>query len=87
MGIVYDEYPVLLTPSTGGEAPADLVNVTMSSFNRMWTLMHGPTITLPVAKGPNGMPVGVQLAARTGDDAALIARTAEIHRVLEAKMA
>jgi Asp-tRNA(Asn)/Glu-tRNA(Gln) amidotransferase A subunit family amidase len=33
------------------------------------------------------MPVGVQLAARTGDDAALIARTAEIHRVLEAKMA
>ena len=87
LGIVYDEYPVLLTPSTGGEAPVDLVNVTMSSFNRMWTLMHGPTITLPVAKGPNGMPVGVQLAARTGDDAALIARTAEIHRVLEAKMA
>ena len=80
---VYDDYPVLLTPSTAGEAPADLVSVTMSSFNRMWTLMHGPTITLPVATGPNGMPVGVQLAARTGDDAALIARTRAIFRVLK----
>jgi Asp-tRNA(Asn)/Glu-tRNA(Gln) amidotransferase A subunit family amidase len=80
---VYDDYPVLLTPSTAGEAPDDLVSVTMSSFNRMWTLMHGPTITLPVATGPNGMPIGVQLAARTGDDAALIARTKAIFGVLK----
>lgn len=86
LGAVYDTYPVLLTPSTAGEAPADLVSVTMSSFNRMWTLMHGPTITLPVAKGPNHMPIGVQLAARVGDDAALIAHTAAIHRILEEKM-
>lgn len=80
---LYADFPVILTPSTAGEAPADLVSVTMSSFNRMWTLMHGPTITLPVASGPNGMPVGVQLAAGVGDDARLIARTRDIHRVLE----
>ncbi|MEE2997304.1 MAG: amidase [Pseudomonadota bacterium] len=73
LGNVYDEYPVLLTPSTAGEAPSDLVSVTMSSFNRMWTLMHGPTITLPGLSGPNGMPVGIQIASRVGDDAALIA--------------
>lgn len=83
---VYDNYPVLLTPSTAGEAPADLVSVTMSSFNRMWTLMHGPTITLPVAEGPNAMPIGVQLAARVGGDAALIAQATAIHRILEEKM-
>jgi len=82
LGNLYDDYPVLLTPSTAGEAPADLVSVTMSSFNRMWTLMHGPTMTLPVATGPNGMPVGVQTAARVGDDAALIARSAGIFDVL-----
>jgi len=80
---IYDEYPVLLTPSTASEAPADLVSVTMSSFNRLWTLMHGPTITLPVAQGANGMPIGIQLAAGVGDDAALISRTAQIHRVLD----
>ena len=72
LGNLYDDYPVLLTPSTAGEAPADLISVTMSSFNRMWTLMHGPTMTLPASTGPNGMPVGVQIAARVGDDAALI---------------
>lgn len=83
---VYDDFPVLLTPSTAGEAPADLVSPTMSSFNRMWTLMHGPTITLPVARGANNMPIGVQLAARVGDDAALIARTAAIHRTLSVAM-
>jgi Asp-tRNA(Asn)/Glu-tRNA(Gln) amidotransferase A subunit family amidase len=48
----------------------------------MWTLMHGPTVTLPVAEGPNNMPIGVQLAARIGDDAALIAHAAEIYQVL-----
>ncbi len=82
MSALYDDYPVILTPSTSGEAPADLVSPTMSSFNRMWTLMHGPTITLPTATGPAGMPVGVQLAARPGDDAALIARTAGIYEIL-----
>ncbi|MEK9644782.1 MAG: amidase [Alphaproteobacteria bacterium] len=83
---LYAECPVLLTPSTSGEAPADLVSPTMSSFNRMWTLMHGPTITLPVATGPAGMPVGVQLAARPGDDAALIARAVGIFEILTEKM-
>ena len=66
---VYEDFPVLLTPSTAGEAPADLVSPTMSSFNRMWTLMHGPTITLPVARGANNMPIGIQIAAGVGDDA------------------
>lgn len=79
---VYEEFPVLLTPSTAGEAPADLVSPTMSSFNRMWTLMHGPTVTLPVAEGPNRMPVGIQLAARVGADPALIAQATEIYRIL-----
>jgi amidase len=79
---VYRDVPVLLTPSTAGEAPADLVSPTMSSFNRMWTLMHGPTITLPVSRGVNNMPIGVQLAAGVGEDAALIARTIPIHRTL-----
>ena len=82
LGDLYRDYPVLLTPSTAGEAPADLVNVTMSSFNRMWTLMHGPTMTLPVATGPIGMPVGVQIAAGVGEDAALIGRSIGILDVL-----
>ena len=86
LALVYRDVPVLLTPSTAGEAPADLVSPTMSSFNRMWSLMHGPTITLPVARGANNMPIGVQLAAGVGEDAALIARTIPIYRTLAEAM-
>ena len=50
--VIFTTTILLLTPSTAIEAPVDLVSVTMSSFNRMWTLMHGPTMTLPAATAP-----------------------------------
>ena len=31
------------------------------------------TITIPVGRGPNGLPLGLQMAARPGDDARLLA--------------
>ena len=78
LGRIFETFPVLLTPSTAGEAPADLEGLSVSSFNRTWTLMHGPTITLPVATGPAGMPLGAQLVARPGADAELISWSTEI---------
>ena len=87
LGTVYDDYPVLLSPSTPGEAPADLESPSVSSFNRFWTLMHGPTISLPAGRGLNGMPLGLQFASRPGDDAALIGFAAGIYEVLQEKMA
>jgi Asp-tRNA(Asn)/Glu-tRNA(Gln) amidotransferase A subunit family amidase len=58
----------ILTPSTIGEAPADLVSVSSSVFNRVWTLMHVPCLTIPAYRGPNGMPVGVQVVGPVGSD-------------------
>lgn len=74
--------PVLLTPSTAGEAPTDLAGISISTFNRLWTLMHGPTITLPVGYGPGGMPVGIQLAAAPGMDAALVGWSGPVHDIV-----
>lgn len=79
---VFDDFPLLLTPATAGEAPADLTSVSVSSFNRLWTLMHGPTITLPAGTGPNGMPVGIQLATRPGRDGALISAAGPIAEIV-----
>lgn len=52
---------VLLTPSATGEAPAGLDNTGDSSFNILPTWTHVPCVTLPLFKGPSGLPVGLQL--------------------------
>ena len=57
---------VLLTASARGEAPVGLESTGDPVFNRNWTLLHVPCVTIPFGLGPNGMPVGVQLVARPG---------------------
>ena len=79
---VFEAYDVLVTPSTAGEATDDLVGISDSSFNRIWTLMHGPCVTIPAFDGPNEMPVGVQVVGRPGDDANVIAIAGWIARHL-----
>ena len=82
LGGVFEAFDVLVTPSTAGEATDDLVGVSDSSFNRIWTLMHGPCVTIPAFDGPNDMPVGVQVVGRPGDDANVIAIAGWIARHL-----
>jgi Asp-tRNA(Asn)/Glu-tRNA(Gln) amidotransferase A subunit family amidase len=68
----------IITPSTCGEAVADLVSVSNSAFNRVWTLMWGPCLTIPAFTGPNGMPVGLQVVGPVGADDRTIALAAWI---------
>ncbi len=82
LGGIFDRVDVLLTPSTAGEATDDLTGVSDSSFNRIWTLMHGPCVTIPAYDGPSGLPVGVQVVGRPGDDARVIAIAGWIARHL-----
>jgi Asp-tRNA(Asn)/Glu-tRNA(Gln) amidotransferase A subunit family amidase len=50
-----------------------------TSQSRAWTLLHVPQITVPCHRGPNGLPIGIQLITRYGADRALLhmARWAE----------
>lgn len=61
-------WDVLLTPSTPGEAPAGLEATGNPIFQVVWTLLQIPCVTIPWTTGPNGLPVGVQLVGRKGDD-------------------
>ena len=73
---------MIVTPSACGEATRDLTGVSDSAFNRIWTLMHGPCISIPAFKGPNGMPVGIQVVGPVGSDAPTIALAQCISDVL-----
>ena len=72
---LFERCDAIITPSTCGEAVADLVSVSNSAFNRVWTLMRGPCLTIPTFAGPNGMPVGLQIIGPVGEDARTIALT------------
>jgi Asp-tRNA(Asn)/Glu-tRNA(Gln) amidotransferase A subunit family amidase len=72
---VFDRFDAIVTPATTGEAPLGLESTGSPIFCTAWTLIGVPAITLPLLRGANGMPLGVQLIGRKGDDARLL-RTA-----------
>jgi amidase len=69
----FGECAAILVPAAPGEAPVGHEYTGNPVFNRMWTLLGTPAVTIPAGKGPNGLPVGVQLVGRIGDDARLMA--------------
>jgi Asp-tRNA(Asn)/Glu-tRNA(Gln) amidotransferase A subunit family amidase len=73
------EFDFLLTPSAPGEAPASLASTGDAVFNRAWTLLGVPCVTLPCGRGPKGLPLAVQLVGPFDGDGALLgwARWAE----------
>jgi amidase len=63
----------LLVLAAASEAPAGLGHTGDSRFQGLWTLLHAPAIGLPAARGPRGLPIGIQLVAPEGQDAVLLA--------------
>jgi Asp-tRNA(Asn)/Glu-tRNA(Gln) amidotransferase A subunit family amidase len=67
-----EPFDAILTLSARGEAPLAETGTGDPQFNRVWTLLGGPALHLPTGKGPLGLPIGVQLVAPSGRDAALL---------------
>lgn len=63
-----DDVDVLLCPSAPGEAPKGLEATGDPVFNRIGTALKGPCLNIPGLCGRAGLPVGVQLIGRMGDD-------------------
>ncbi len=66
---IFDDVDVLLTFSAPGAAPKGLASTGDARFNRLWTLMGVPCVNVPAHVAAGGLPVGVQVIARFGDDA------------------
>lgn len=72
MDDLFGAYDALLTVSAGEEAPPGTATGNYA-FGALWTTLHVPCLTVPGRVGPNGLPVGVQLIGRRGDDRRLMA--------------
>lgn len=66
-------FDILVTPSAPGEAPVGLGWTGDASLNFIWTSLHVPCVTVPAGPGPNGLPLGIQVVGRRGEDRAVLA--------------
>ncbi|MDP1869621.1 MAG: amidase [Bradyrhizobium sp.] len=72
---VFDEYDAILTPAAPGPAPRGLDSTGNPAFCSLWTYLGTPAVSLPLLQSETGLPIGVQLVGRRGNDARLL-RTA-----------
>jgi Asp-tRNA(Asn)/Glu-tRNA(Gln) amidotransferase A subunit family amidase len=79
---VFDEYDAILTPAAPGEAPA-AATTGNPVFCTIWTYLGTPAVTLPLLQSERGLPLGVQLVARRGNDARLLRTAQWLGRTLE----
>jgi Asp-tRNA(Asn)/Glu-tRNA(Gln) amidotransferase A subunit family amidase len=70
-----EPYDAVLTLPALGEAPAPETTGDPVFCSR-WTLLGAPAITIPVGRGPSGLPLGLQLVAPPGDDRRLLGTAA-----------
>ena len=79
----FGEYEVVLAPSAVGEAPATLTQTGDPVFGRVWTLLGLPCVHLPFSKGDSGLPVGLQVIGRHGEDKVTLRVAARLWRLLK----
>jgi Asp-tRNA(Asn)/Glu-tRNA(Gln) amidotransferase A subunit family amidase len=80
--MMFIDTDIILTPAAPGEAPLGLDATGDPLFSRGWNLLKVPCISIPYGKGPNGLPLSVQLVARLGADDDLLAAAKWVDRQL-----
>ena len=70
-----------ISPAATGPAPAGLAATGSPIMNLPWTFAGLPTLALPAGKSSDGLPLGLQLAARFGRDEELLAMGCAVGRV------
>ena len=66
------KYDAVITPAAPGQAPRDLMNTGKAIFNGYWTMMGVPAISLPLLKGKDNLPIGVQIITAWKEDDKLL---------------
>ncbi|OYY12742.1 MAG: amidase [Polynucleobacter sp. 24-46-87] len=72
IGAYFQEFDAFLMAPASGEAPKSLDSTGDPIFCALWSYLGVPSITIPVKKSQNGLPLGIQLIGGYGDDAKLL---------------
>jgi Asp-tRNA(Asn)/Glu-tRNA(Gln) amidotransferase A subunit family amidase len=72
-----------VSPAAPGVAPTGLHHTGDAVMNLVWTHAHMPALTLPAGSAENGLPLGLQLSGRVGDDERLLAWASRIAAVFD----
>jgi amidase len=78
----FRDYDALFAPSAMGEAPEGLDSTGDPVFGASWTVLHGPAVTVPVFRGPRGLPIGAQLIGPLGKDGTTLQCAEWVQRAL-----
>jgi len=81
LGAVFDRADALLVPAAPGEAPV-LATTGDPIFNRAWSALGVPAVTVPAGLGPSGLPLGVQVVGPREEDARTLACAAWVEAAL-----
>ncbi len=73
---------VLFVPAATGEAPLGQDYSGDTRMNQVWTLMHGPCVSVTGGYGPNGLPLAMQVVGRVNDDQRTLLAAHWIHTQL-----
>ncbi len=65
---VFEDYHGVISPSSSGVAPKGLKSTGGAEFNKVWSYMGTPSISLPLLQGENNLPLGVQVIGQKYDD-------------------
>jgi Asp-tRNA(Asn)/Glu-tRNA(Gln) amidotransferase A subunit family amidase len=76
---IFEDFDVLIAPSTAGEAPLGVDATGDPLFNRIWTLLGVPVVHVPSAPGPHGLPLGVTVVGSLRSDRAALLAAEWIH--------
>jgi Asp-tRNA(Asn)/Glu-tRNA(Gln) amidotransferase A subunit family amidase len=73
---------VVVSPGAPGPAPRGLETTGSPRFQIPWTLADFPTVSLPLALGHDGLPLGIQVTGPPLDEGALLETSRRIEETI-----
>jgi Asp-tRNA(Asn)/Glu-tRNA(Gln) amidotransferase A subunit family amidase len=80
--MVDNQIDIWICPSAPDVAPEGIHATGSPAMNMPWTHSGLPSITVPAGKGDKGLPLGLQICAKYGDDERLLAAAQEIEIIM-----